>query len=1517
MSEDEDNENGIAIIGMSGRFPGSDSLEEFWESLKKGKELITRFTDDELRAEGISDELLSSSQYVKARGILNDPFGFDAHFFEYLPAQAVLMDPQHRILLECAWEALESSGYDAEKYEGSIGAYMSQGGETYFRHYIASNPEILGEYDEIQLAIANWHDFLATRLSHKLNLTGPSLTIQTACSSSLVAIHYACKDLMDYDCDIALAGGVSLQFPHKKGYLYQEGMIFSSDGHCRAFDIAANGTVPSNGAGIIVLKRLDEALDDNDTVLAVIKGSAVNNDGSNKAGYTAPSVHGQVAVLADAYERAEVPLESISYIETHGTGTKLGDPIELRALKKFFASSYESNQTFCALGSLKSNTGHLDMASGVASVIKTVLALQNNMIPPSLHFNQLNPEISLNDSPFFVNTKAIPWISTDAPRRAGVSNFGFGGTNAHLVLEEAPVQEGIPSARTHHFLPFCAKNDVALEDATENLVIFLEKQIESNIPANLADIAHTLQVGRRHFAHRRFVIGSDKADIASALKELDTADLCSRVLEDKTNTSVVFMFSGQGSQYVNMAKGLYETIKVFREVVNSCSDILYGIINYDIRQTLFPYINEQAHRELLKKTHITQPVLFIIEYALAKLWESYGVVPTAMIGHSIGEYIAACLAGVFTLEEGLKIVAARGSLMESVDPGAMLAVSLPEKEIIPLLGESLDLAAVNVASQSVVSGTFDEIDRFQAILEAKGVECRRVQTSHAFHSRMMDGILDEYLSVIQQIHLKSPSIPFISNVTGKWIRESEAIDPAYWVKHIRKTVRFADGIEILLQNSFSVFLEIGPGKTLASFVKRHNESADKVVFSSTRHQNQNESDVHFFLQTFGQLWLHGVSVDFSGFYSGETRYRVPLPTYPFQREQYCLELPGKLDVSLDRKLKKQDIDKWTYVLSWKRLSSLQIPDLSTPLTWLIFSDDYGLSPEIIGILRDLGHVVIHVYDAEKMDGDSEENSYFLSEKQKEYFSSLVIWLKDTDTIPNQIIYLRSFTYEFDQSILEREQEATDRCFYQLLYLVQALGSNDITSEIKLTVVSNGIFSVYGDERLSPEKSVVMGPCQVIPQEYANISCNLIDIGEEEENMTNHILSECLADTPHIVAYRCSKRWVSTYEQVPLKSETGMNRLREKGVYLITGGLGGIGLTFAKYLAESVHARLVLVSRRNFPEKSDWSEWVSNHDENDEISQKITQIVSLEKLGSEVLILQGDVADIDSMQIVVDKVVIQFGGINGVIHAAGIAGDGIIQLKTKSAAREVLDVKVKGTLALDSLLKKYEIDFMVLCSSLASVLSVAGQVDYVAANNFLDAFAQSKQNSGNPYVVSINWDAWSDVGMAADMHVSDKHDLEMMTPDDGVHILQKVLANREVQVLVSTTDLIQRQQVLTQNMIETNIEKTKTIQDRSGIQGDFIAPSTETEKIMVNIWQKSLGIAPIGIHDNFLDLGGDSLLVTQVVSRIRTEIRVEIPLDAFLKNPTIAACAAVIYGADKKEAKIQAVSRDAYEEEDDD
>jgi len=1482
----------IAIIGVNGRFPGAGNVKEFWRNLQNGVSSIATFTDAEVAAAGVPDELLQNPHYVKAGGILNNVDLFDAAFFGFYPREAALMDPQHRLFLECAYEALEIAGYDPDRARGLIGVYASMSMNTYLLFNLTDELNVKGSADIYPIAIGNDKDFLTTRVSYKLNLKGPSVNVQSACSSSLVATHLACQALINYQCDIALAGGVSITLPQKRGYLYQEGGIASPDGQCRPFDVNANGTIGGSGVGIVVLKRLEDALADGDQIYAVIKGSAINNDGSLKVGYTAPSVDGQVEVIAAAQALAGVDPETITYIETHGTGTSLGDPIEVMALNEVFRSAAANGADpgqFCALSAVKSNVGHLDAAAGVTGLIKAALALQHKQIPPVANFQAPNPRIDFANSPFFVADRLLDWEPDGLPRRAGVSSFGIGGTNAHVVLEEAPQMEPPDPSRPLQLLLLSAKTQSALDQATWNLADHLLQ----NPDANLADVAYTLQVGRRGFSYRRALVARDAQEAVTLLGDPE-AQRGATAHQEHEQRPVVFMFTGQGAQYPDMGRELYETEPIFREQVDLCCDLLESHLGLDLRDLLYPpadQIEEAAAQ--LQQTALTQPALFTVEYALAQLWMAWGVLPAAMIGHSIGEYVAACLAGVFTLEDALELVAARGRLMQALPGGAMLSVPLTEEVLRPYLTPDLALAAVNAPALCAVSGDFDAIAALEARLAADDVAYRRLHTSHAFHSPMMDPIVAPFTRRVADMPLAEPQIPFVSNVSGTWITADEATDPAYWAAHLRQGVRFADGVAALMEEDPNqVLLEVGPGATLASLARRHPAvGREQIVLASLRHPKDLQSDVGFILMTLGKLWLAGVEVDWDGFYADERRRRVPLPAYPFERKRYWIEPKGQARPETRKLQKRKNVADWFYLPSWQRVDLPTNGAAPERQRWLLFVDE-GLGPETAVRLSQLDQEIITVQPGDRFQQHA-DGRFSLRPGHKADYSALIAALAEGDRLPERVVHFWS------AMPAESLAAAQDHGFYSLLALVQALDEHSHAAKLRIDVVTASLHEVIGTESVQPFGAAVLGACRVIPQELPHITCRTIDVPAPLTNLAPRLVAELLGPAAqNSVAYRGRHRWAQTFMPLPLDDNPGPPALlREKGVYLITGGLGRIGLVFADYLARTAQARLALLDRARLPERSAWDAWLANHGPDEGASKRILAVRALEAQGAQVLTAVADVTDRAAMQTVLDDIYAKFGTLNGVIHAAGLVGAGAItpiQGLERAACDAQFAPKMEGLLVIEELLAGRDLDFCLLQSSISSQLGGLGFIAYAGANAFMDACAQRVSNteSATPWI-SVNWDGWAFAEEAnARTGIADLN----ITPQEGVAALARILSlEPQPQIIVSTADLQARLEryVAPSAIEEPDVVATAELHERPALQTDYTAPRTDLEASIIAMWQKVLGLDRIGVHDDFFELGGHSLLATQLISRLRDLYSVDLPLSKLFEQPTVAGLAALI------------------------
>jgi acyl transferase domain-containing protein/acyl carrier protein len=915
----------IAVVGMACRVPGASTPEAFMEMLCRGVEAV-RPESEWARADATPPPRPAFAG--RAAGALEGVDLFDAAYFGITPREAELMDPQQRLFLECCAEALQRAGRDVA---GSrVGVYAGAGVNAYFLERVLPSRRAMEEA-AFQAVAMNEKDFLATQVSYRLDLTGPSLTVQSACSTSLVAVSLACEALLGHQCDLALAGGSAVKADPGYGSFLEEGGIMAEDGHCRAFDAKASGTVGGSAVGAVLLKRLSEAVADGDVIHAVIRGTAVNNDGARKVGFTAPSVEGQAAVVAEAHAVAGIDPAAIGYVEAHGTGTRLGDPIEVAALRQAFGP--DAPRASCALGSVKTNVGHADAAAGVIGLIKAVLAVEQGRIPPTLHFDAPNPALKLDSSPFYVNRETIPFPGS--PRRAGVSSFGIGGTNAHVVVEQAPPRAPAAPDPRPQALVLSARTPGALDALARSVADHVEAG------ADLADVAWTLQAGRRRLPHRRAVAARGPAEAAARLRGEARGAWSART--DADDLRVAFLFPGQGAQHVGMAQALYEGEPVFRREVDRCCELLRAPLGLDLREVLFPAPARRAEAErLLATTLCTQPAVFVVGHALAELWASWGVRPAAVLGHSLGEYVAARVAGVLSLEDALALVALRARLMEALPEGAMLAVPMAEAALRPLLPPGVSLAGVNGPESCVASGAPAGIDALAALLAGRGVEARRLRVSRAFHSAMMEPMLAEFHAAVARLPLRPPEIPLISNVTGRPLEAHEATDPAYWTRHLREAVRFADGVATLLADPTLALLEVGPGRTLTSLALRQAPK-ERVVLASLHHPDDAAADDAVMLrEALGRLWLAGLRPDWAGVHAPGARRRAIVPTYPFERQRYWLDPPPRGAAAAS--------DSRVLARGWRRA----LPPAPAELgAWLLLGGTDALAER----LRSAGHAV--------------------------------------------------------------------------------------------------------------------------------------------------------------------------------------------------------------------------------------------------------------------------------------------------------------------------------------------------------------------------------------------------------------------------------------------------------------------------------------------------------------------------------------------------------------------------------
>jgi acyl transferase domain-containing protein len=1364
---DEGDEALVAIIGMAGRFPGAPNLERFWNNLAGGVESMRHFTDEELLAAGESPAALRDPGYVRVCPVLDDIDKFDAGFFGFSPRDAAIADPQHRIFLEVAWEAFENAGYDPVR-AGVVGVWAACGLNSYLMHHLVTNPDLMETVGEWLLRhTANDMNFLATRVSYELDLRGPSMNVQTACSSTLVTIHLAAQSLIGRECDLALAGGSTISMP-QRGYIYKEGEILSSDGHCRPFDARSKGTLFGSGAGAVVLKRLADARRDGDTILAVVRGSAINNDGSQKVGYLAPSVEGQARAVAEALTVSGLDARAISYVETHGTGTLIGDPIEVSGLVQAFRAGTEE-RGFCGVGSLKSNIGHLGEAAGVGGVIKTVLALNHGRIPPSAGYEIPNPNIDFASSPFYVVQQLQDWPRGREPRRAGVTALGAGGTNAHLILEEAPAQAPGGPARAWQVLPISARSDAALDAATARLA----EHLGATPDLALADVAHTLQRGRRAFGHRRVAVCRDPAEAVAALSGRAPRRLFTQA-RARDKLELAFSFPGAGAQHAGMGQDLYETEPVFKAAVDECLELARLELGVELSALLYP-ARDAAAREAASKrleaVSLALPALFATEYALTRLLADWGIEPVAMIGHSLGEYVAACLAGVLTPRDAMRLVVKRGMLIETLPPGGMVVVPLAPEELARQEPDhGLSIAAVNAPELCVASGPAEAVAALEARLVAKEIDARRLHIAMPAHSAMLDPILPEFERFCRTISFRppSPALPYISNLTGTWITAREASDPSYWVRHLRQSVRFGEGLATLLAHRQDcVILEVGPGRALTSLAMMQARKP-AAALPTMPPPKQDEPGAAFLLGTVGQLWAHGAQIDWARLHGPARRRRVPLPTYPFERSRYWIDRVTKAAAtSAPGALKrKADIADWFWLPSWARTGTLPaaVPGGAT----MIFADEAGLGVELAARLP--GAIVVRpgAGFARLPDG-----TFSVAPDRRADYEQLFAALRAEDKLPDEIVHLWSVTTTAGSSAdaLARYDRVFDLSFASPLALAQVLALEDRAA--RLTLVSSGLQRLGAEPERDPLKALLLGPARVIGAELPAVASRSVDVSWppaapwQGRRVVDQLLAELGApreDDPtreeRVIAYRGAERLVESFERAPLRTPSATARgFREGGVYVITGGLGGIGATLAEDLARSVRAKLVLVGRTTRPERE-------------------RSLRALGKtLGAEPLVepffARADVTDLFQMRGVLKEARARFGAITGVIHAAGVLEDDLLVVKDVESAARVMAPKVKGALVLDALAREAEaageppLELFLMFSSVSAVLGLQGQIDYTSANAFLGALALERAGRTAEATIAVDWGAWRDVGMAATMAARGRARLTAASPAPAV------------------------------------------------------------------------------------------------------------------------------------------------------
>ena len=1303
---------GIAIVGLAGRFPAARSTAELWRMLADGRDATRWLSDEELLAAGESPDVLKDNNYIKAAMVLPDMEMFDAGFFGFTPREAAILDPQHRHFLEACWEALEDSGHPPSRFAGSVGVFAGCGMQAYMARNLLPNRDLVEKVGFFLLRhTGNDKDFLTTRVSYLLNLQGPSLGVQTACSTSLVAVHVACQSLLAGECDMALAGGVSIEVPHVRGYHFAEGEILSSTGKCRAFDDQADGVLFGSGAGVVVLRRLADALKDGDQVYAVIRGSAVNNDGASKAGYFAPSVEGQARAAAEALAVADVHPRTVGYIEAHGTGTLVGDPIELAALNEVYRGAARGS---IEIGSIKTNIGHLDTAAGVTSLIKVALAMKNERIPASLNFTTPNSRFDFASSPFRVAAQGHEWQRRSQPRRAAVNSLGVGGTNAHVVVEEAPVRPR-KAADGSQLVLLSAKTDASLRGLQRKWTEFLA---EPPADFSLSEAAFTTQEGREHFSHRLAVAARSTDDLRAALQSgKQPACALGKAVE---RPRIVFMFPGGGAQFPGAGRALYERQASFRSAADACFAAMPSIARPDLRALMFERDpSDAAAAEALEQPMSSVLAVFVLEYAMAAMWSAWGIKPDAVIGHSAGEYAAAVVAGVMSLKDALEIVALRGQVFAEASPGGMLSVKASIEKVRALAGAALDIAAINGPQLAVVSGAETALTEFAARCAHEAIETSRVRIQVAAHSRMLDSALPRFRARLQTIALREPTTPFISSRTGGLVAAGTVSVADYWVGQLRQTVQFSDGLAAALDRPGVVLLEVGPGQGLSALARLADGPHEPAaVVATSRLASDPRDDENVAMSAAGALWAHGVALDFDAL-SIRGKRRISLPTYAFEKTRHWIDPPTEVAAAqapvkaplVERREKPAD---WTYTPKWdERPLSAGMPDRNA--TWMVFSDGGRVARTLLEQLSGRGVEPV-VIEPGKAFAQTGPRSFVVAPQSKADFDTLFAALDAASLSPTNIAHLWSLS-------APRPDKDVDQPlgFDSLFLLCQALQLHGWEGARHLVAVTSETLALAGERPAHPERATLVGPCRVAPHETAGLVGQLIDIDPSipPAEAAAALLAEADAGTrEEVVAIRGARRFVLTQEATSKRSTR--SRLRENGVYLVTGGLGGIALELSEYLARTHKARLVLVSRKNFPARESWKSLVRNAQ--GPTAGTVQRLLEIEALGSKVLVVEADVSSKSGVERAIESARRHFGELNGVFHLAGTIDDAPIASKSLSDAHKVIAPKVAGALALDALLPSGSLDVFAVFSSTSAIIGPPGQVDYVAANAAVEAIA---------------------------------------------------------------------------------------------------------------------------------------------------------------------------------------------------
>ena len=1306
----------VAIVGMAGRFPGAADVDELWSRVVAGDDCLTELSIDELVALGEPIQQVSRPEYVRRAGVLDDVAGFDAEFFGIGPRDASLMDPQHRHFLECSWAALESAAIVPETFDGAIGVFGGCGMNTYLINNLLTEPGLLDELGWFLVRhTGNDKDFFVNNVAYRLNLTGPAINVQTACSTSLVAVHLAVQSLLAFECDMALAGGATIDVPHGRGYLHAEGEILSPDGRCRAFDTRSGGTVLTSGAGVVVLRRLADALDDGDPVLAVVKGSAVNNDGRRKVGFLAPSVDGHAAVVREALSVAGLSARDIQMIEAHGTGTFIGDPIEVAALTAAFRTWTDDNG-FCQLSSTKPNIGHLDTAAGVASLIKMVQSLQHRTFPPLANHSGPSALLDLDRTPFLVSGEAQPWPGS-VPRRGGISSLGVGGTNVHVVVEEAPAPPAEPSAQ-----PGCLVFALSAEhpDSLTGRRLQLADFLEGHPEVPLAAVASTLVTGRRAMS-RRHVVTARSRDEAVELLRTEAAPFVDTGPPVTGGIRLGFMFPGGGAQYVGMGSNLDDRFTVFHQVRAEATALLVEELGGPDLGPCWDVAGEEA---AMRRATISLPATFVTSVALARQWIANGAVPDFFVGHSLGEYAAAHLAGVMSLRDALALVLTRARLMERVggDDSGMLVVPLPEQEVREMLAPELSIAVVNTADDCVVSGRRAAIESLGDELRARGVETVVLPLAAAAHSALLDEVLDEFGEAVARVRLDAPSIPYPSNVTGSWITAEQATDPAYWVAHLRQTVRFADCLATVLDGQPTVLTEIGPGRALSAFAESSPQPPLAAV-PTMPGKTRAETESAFACHAFARLWSCGRPVDLA-MVAGPASRRARLPTYPFHHERHWTGPANDLrrgsgDAGAPSGPRRIDaLEEGLWRPRWAPLAVRPVVDDFAGRRWLVVGDiGDAFAAEVVA---ELEHRGARSRLVELPSADSRRAAELLG----------------PDPLDGLVVVAPAGDQGYESS--------ADRWLGIAPGMAVALGAQ--AESAKLVALTRDALNVEGGSARRAADALAVGLCKVVGREYPHVSGRMVDV--DDATAATSVVDELARTGPTVAVLRGGEVFGQTEVVVEERADdqvTPSTGFVTGGAYLVTGGLGGVGFEIAKHLADRHGARVVVTTSEPLPDPALHDRWLARHSVDDPTSLRIRRLRELEAHASKVGAVAVDVSDPSALRHALDRAEELVGRLDGVVHVAGRVHDQLLEFASGDELRFVADVKARAALTFVDELDRRRVPLLVLVSSTSTLVAPEGQVAYVGANAVLEALAGRR---GNLRVATIIFGLWSGRGIAS-------------------------------------------------------------------------------------------------------------------------------------------------------------------------